>query len=58
MHTVSYQEILQGRGYGLEAPRQAIEIVHNIRHAQTIGPKGEFHPLVKVPLSEHPFKRR
>jgi UDP-N-acetyl-2-amino-2-deoxyglucuronate dehydrogenase len=57
LHTVSYQEILNGNGYGLEAPRQAIEIVHNIRHADPIGARGEFHPLVKMPLSKHPFKR-
>ena len=58
LHTVSYQGILDGNGYGLDAPRQAIEIVHDIRHAQPIGAKGEFHPLVKVPLAVHPFKRQ
>jgi len=36
LHTISYQEIIAGKGYGLEAPRQAIEIVHNIRHATPI----------------------
>jgi UDP-N-acetyl-2-amino-2-deoxyglucuronate dehydrogenase len=46
---------LKGRGYGLEAPRQAIEIVHAIRHSSPIGAKGDFHPFVKKPLSSHPF---
>jgi len=57
LHTVSYKEILKGNGYGLEAPRQAIEIVHDIRHAEPIGAKGEFHPFVKKPLTKHPFAK-
>ena len=57
LHTVSYQEIIAGKGYGLEAPRQAIEIVHNIRHAEPIGAKGDFHPFVKKPLAKHPFEK-
>ena len=57
LHTISYEEILKGNGYGLDAPRQAIEIVHNVRHATPIGAKGEYHPLVLKPLVEHPFDR-
>jgi UDP-N-acetyl-2-amino-2-deoxyglucuronate dehydrogenase len=57
LHTLSYEEILQGKGYGLEAPRQAIEIVHAIRHAKPVGAKGKFHPLVKKPLTGHPFEK-
>lgn len=33
LHTLSYQEILKGNGYGIEDARQAIEIVHQIRNA-------------------------
>lgn len=55
LHTVSYEEILKGNGYGIEATRQAIELVHGIRHAEIVGPKGEYHPLSKSPLSKHPF---
>ena len=57
LHTVSYHEILKGNGYGLEAPRQAIEIVHAIRHAKPIGAKGAYHPFVKKPLEKHPFEK-
>lgn len=57
LHTLSYQDILTGKGYGLEAPRQAIEIVHNIRHATPIGAKGDYHPFVNKELAKHPFKR-
>ena len=55
LHTVSYEEILKGNGYGIEATRQAIELVHGIRHAEVAGLKGEYHPLSKSPLSKHPF---
>ena len=57
LHTISYQEILNGKGYGLEAPRQAIEIVHEVRHAHPIGAKGAYHPFVNKPLAKHPFKK-
>ena len=57
LHTVSYNEIINGNGYGLEEPRQAIEIVHKIRHSKPIGLKGEYHPFVKKDRSTHPFKR-
>jgi len=57
LHTKSYQEILNGNGFGLNASRQAIEIVHSIRHATPVGLKGEFHPFAQKPLSNHPFKR-
>ena len=57
LHTTSYQEIIAGNGYGLEAPRQAIEIVHTIRHATTIGTQGDYHPFVKKPLAKHPFEK-
>jgi len=55
LHTVSYKEIIKGNGYGLEAPRQAIEIVHDIRHAKPIGVKGDYHPFVKKSLVKHPL---
>jgi UDP-N-acetyl-2-amino-2-deoxyglucuronate dehydrogenase len=32
LHTLSYQKILAGEGYGLEAARNSIEIVHKIRN--------------------------
>jgi UDP-N-acetyl-2-amino-2-deoxyglucuronate dehydrogenase len=45
LHTLSYQEILKGRGYGLSDARTSIQIVHHIRNAQSIGVKGEYHPF-------------
>ena len=47
LHTMVYQDILDGKGYGLEAARTAIEIVHDIRNTEPIGLKGEYHPLLR-----------
>lgn len=57
LHTRSYEDILGGKGYGLEDARQAIEIVHTIRNATPVGLKGEYHPFATKELSSHPFKR-
>ena len=58
LHTKVYADIMAGKGYGLEDARQAIEIVHKIRHAETVGLKGEYHPFAKKPLAIHPFSNR
>lgn len=42
LHTRSYQEILAGRGFGLEENRVAVETVTQIRHA-AISTFGEMH---------------
>ena len=55
LHTKVYQDIIDGKGYGLSDARQAIEIVHNIRNSTPIGLKGEYHPLAKLELANHPF---
>ncbi|MFZ9046877.1 MAG: Gfo/Idh/MocA family protein [Cyclobacteriaceae bacterium] len=56
LHTTSYEGILNGEGYGLEDARTAIELVHDIRHAETIGLKGDYHPFANKPTAVHPFK--
>ncbi len=55
LHTVSYEQILGGKGYGLNEARQAIEIVHNIRHGKPLGLVGDYHPFAEKKLSAHPF---
>lgn len=57
LHTRSYEKILNGEGFPLLAARPAIEVVHQIRHQQPIGLKGDYHPLAALPLSDHPFNR-
>ncbi len=47
LHTVSYQEILAGRGFGLEENRVAIETVSHIRDAKLAPLTGDFHPFLK-----------
>ncbi len=56
LHTKSYQAILDGQGFRISESKKAIEIVHQIRHAEPIGLKGNYHPFAKLPLSKHPFK--
>ena len=48
LHTVSYQEILAGRGFGLEENRVAIETVAHIRDAKLAPLTGDFHPFLKT----------
>jgi UDP-N-acetyl-2-amino-2-deoxyglucuronate dehydrogenase len=47
LHTVSYQEILAGRGYGLDAARHAVETVDVIRSAALSPITSDVHPFVK-----------
>lgn len=47
LHTKSYQEILAGRGYGLEDARRCVETAHDIRNATVVAAgAGELHPFV------------
>lgn len=48
LHTISYQEIIAGRGYGLEDARHSVETVNHIRNAKPETPaEGEAHPFLK-----------
>jgi len=47
LHTLSYERILDGRGFGLEAARPSIEAAYSIRKAEPIGLKGDYHPLLE-----------
>jgi UDP-N-acetyl-2-amino-2-deoxyglucuronate dehydrogenase len=55
LHTRSYEKILEGKGFKLEEAKKAIELVHDIRHKEPVGLKGEYHPFAKLPLTNHPF---
>ena len=48
LHTRSYEEILAGRGYGLEANRAAITTVAAIRGAPVAPLTGDYHPFLKA----------
>lgn len=58
LHTVSYQDILQGGGFLIEEARPSIELVHAIRHLKPIGLAGDYHPFATLPLAKHPFHSR
>lgn len=58
LHTKSYEEIIKGKGFGLNEAKQSINIVHTIRNAEALPLKGDYHPLAKLPLTQHPFKKR
>jgi len=47
LHTLSYQHILNGQGFGLEESRASIQTVYEIRNKQAIGLIGDYHPLAK-----------
>ncbi|PID64863.1 MAG: oxidoreductase, partial [Gammaproteobacteria bacterium] len=48
LHTVSYQEILAGRGFGIEDARHCIETVDYIRTAPVLtADEGKAHPILK-----------
>jgi UDP-N-acetyl-2-amino-2-deoxyglucuronate dehydrogenase len=55
LHTKSYKNILEGKGFKLNEARKSIEIVHQIRSMQPVGLTGEYHPFAVKPLSSHPF---
>lgn len=47
LHTVSYREILEGRGYGLDDVRPCIETVASICSAPIVAPGKDAHPFLK-----------
>ncbi len=58
LHTKSYEQILSGKGFGLQEARQSIQIVHDIRNAKPIGLKGDYHPFAKKEIEYHPFYKK
>ncbi len=48
LHTVVYQNILNGKGYGINDARPSIELAYDIRHAKIADSgAGEMHPFLK-----------
>ena len=48
LHTMTYKEILAGRGFGLKEARQSVETAYTIRNSKPVGLKGEYHPFLKT----------
>lgn len=47
LHTLSYREILNGRGFGLEDARQSVETAYTIRNSIPVGLHGDYHPILR-----------
>jgi len=47
LHTLTYREILAGRGFGLKEARQSVETAYTIRNAKPVGLQGDYHPILK-----------
>ncbi len=47
LHTATYREIIEGRGFGLDEVRQSVITAYTIRNARPIGLQGNFHPKLK-----------
>jgi len=47
LHTESYKEILNGKGFGLQDARQSVITAFTIRNSNAVGLVGDYHPLIK-----------
>lgn len=47
LHTRSYEEILEGNGFGLDEAYSSISMVSTIRNLEPIGLQGDYHPFCK-----------
>ena len=47
LHTESYRQIIEGKGFGLTDARSSVSIVHHIRNSKPVGRTGDYHPFVK-----------
>jgi UDP-N-acetyl-2-amino-2-deoxyglucuronate dehydrogenase len=48
LHTLTYREILAGRGFGLKEARQSVETAYIIRNSKPVGLQGDYHPILKT----------
>jgi len=48
LHTLTYKEILAGRGFGIEDARRSVEIAYTIRNLKPVEPAGDYHPMLKI----------
>ena len=46
LHTANYQEIIAGRGVGLEEAKSSIQTVYEIRNSKPVGIVGDYHPIL------------
>ena len=51
LHTISYQEILEGRGFGLMDAKPSVELVYRIRQSEIEGAVNNAHSMAKRHIS-------
>ena len=47
LHTLSYENILSGGGFGIDDARPSIEIAHSIQASRTAPLEGDYHPFLR-----------
>lgn len=47
LHTLTYQNILNGNGYGIEDARESIVLTDFVRNSKPLGIRGEYHPFLE-----------
>ncbi|MFV0269688.1 MAG: oxidoreductase, partial [Draconibacterium sp.] len=47
LHTVTYQSILNGNGFGIDDARESIVLTDYVRNTKPIGLKGDYHPFLR-----------
>lgn len=50
LHTLLYQDLLSGRGFGLADARPSIQTVFEIRNSKPVGLTGDYHPFCKTKI--------
>ncbi|MGB4850252.1 MAG: Gfo/Idh/MocA family oxidoreductase [Saprospiraceae bacterium] len=55
LHTMSYQNILSGKGFTMQDAKPSIQLVYDIRNNEQLSQEGEKHPLTSLHASPHPF---
>ena len=48
LHTTVYQEILSGRGHGIEDARPSIELAYRVRTQPLVQPHDSVHPALQA----------
>jgi UDP-N-acetyl-2-amino-2-deoxyglucuronate dehydrogenase len=47
LHTRVYEEALAGRGFRIDTVRPSVQLAHDIRHAELLGPRPDSHPFLR-----------
>lgn len=55
LHTLSYKNILSGNGFNVSETLKSLELAYNLRHTKPEALTGDFHPMAKLPITNHPF---